>query len=135
MTCVQASVSGQGVPFTSLSISAMDGQSGKFLGPVIRVVNAPEGEPGEFSGVGYILSDIKNEVMSAFDRACQHLEVVSQANPPRSRAQGDANTAPAVRKRTQSFGGVGQGLSRVAQADAQRKGFKLGDAIAQKKGK
>lgn len=137
MTCVQASVSGQGVPFTSISVSAMDGATGKFLGPVVRVVNAPEGSEGEFGGLGYILSDIRAEVMSAFDRAAQHLEVVSQTNPPRSRAQqqGDNTAAtPAVaRKRTQSFAGVGQGLSRVTKADAQKRGFTMADAI--KKGK
>jgi hypothetical protein len=134
MTCVQASVSGQGVPFTSISISAMDGSSGKFLGPVVRVVNAPEGEPGDFGGIGYILSDVRTEMLAAFDRCSQHLEAVSATNPPRSRAQGDnGNATPtAVRKRTQSFGGVGQGLSRVAQSDAARKGFTMADALGRK---
>ena len=135
ITCVQASCAGVGVPFTSISVSAMDGATGKFLGPVVRVINAPEGEPGDFQNLGYILSDVRAEMLSAFDRCAQHLEIVSQTNPPRSRAQqqGDNNAAPAVaRKRTTSFGGVGQGLSRVTQQDAQRKGFTMADALGRK---
>jgi hypothetical protein len=135
MTCVQASVSCGGVPFTSISISCMDGASGKFMGPVVRIVNAPEGPDDDFAGIGYTLSDIAQEVMAAFDRAQQHLDAVTAMHPPRSRPAATAAAATAaapavVRKRTQSFTGVGQGLSRVKAEDAKRKGgFTLADAI------
>jgi hypothetical protein len=100
MTCIQASAASGGIPFISMSVSAMRGDDGSLIGSLVRVVNAPEGENDDFSSLGYTLSDISAEMLSAFDRAVDHLAAVSITNPPRpSRAEGE-NVAPRARQRT-----------------------------------
>jgi len=99
MTCIQASSASNGIPFVSMSVSAMRGDDGSLIGSLVRVVNAPEGEADSFGGVGYTLSDISSEMLAAFDRAAEHLAAVSLTNPPRpSRAEGE-NVAPRTRQR------------------------------------
>jgi hypothetical protein len=90
--------------------------------------------------LGYTLSDISAEMLSAFDRAEEHLSAVSLTNPPRpARAEGE-NIVPKARQRNVNVsaarpdnaprpGQVGGGLSIYSKG-----GFKatLGE-VAKKK--
>ena len=115
MTCVQSSAAVSGIPFISMSISAMRGDDGSLIGSLVRVVNAPEGADDDFRSLGYTLSDIQTELMAAFDRAAEHLDAVTLTNPPRpSRAEGE-NVAPRTRQRNVN-------VSSARPADAPRPG-------------
>jgi hypothetical protein len=99
MTCVQASSATNGIPFVSMSVSAMRGDDGSLIGSLVRIVNAPEGVDDDFGSMGYTLSDVSVEMLAAFDRAAEHLHAVSITNPPRpARAEGE-NAAPRARQR------------------------------------
>jgi hypothetical protein len=116
MTCVQSSAASHGIPFISMSVSAMRGDDGSLIGSLVRVVNAPEGEGDDFNGVGYTLSDVQSEMLAAFDRAVDHLAAVSLTNPPRpARGEGE-NAVPRARQRNVNVS------SNARPADAPRPG-------------